>query len=46
MKEIRINSDFDVDELTSKINAILSKWSIKLLVINGPDWAIYNMKWI
>ena len=42
MKEIRINSDFDVDELTSKINAIMSKWSIKLLDINGPDWAIYT----
>ena len=42
MKEIVINSDFDISEVTSKINAIMSKWSIKLLDINGPDWAIYT----
>ena len=42
MKEIIIDSDFDISEVTSKINAIMSKWSIKLLDINGPDWAIYT----
>ena len=42
MKEIIIDSDFDISEVTSKINAIMSKWSIRLLDINGPDWAIYT----
>lgn len=42
MKEIEINSDFDVDDITSKISKIMSQWSIKLLDINGPDWAIYT----
>lgn len=42
MKEIEINSDFDVDDVTSKISKIMSQWSIKLLDINGPDWAIYT----
>ena len=42
MKEIEISSDFDVDEVTSKISKIMSQWSIKLLDINGPDWAIYT----
>ena len=42
MKEIEISSDFDVDDITSKISKIMSKWSIKLLDINGPDWAIYT----
>ena len=42
MKEIEINSDFDVNDITSKISKIMSQWSIKLLDINGPDWAIYT----
>ena len=42
MKEIEISSDFDVDDITSKISKIMSQWSIKLLDINGPDWAIYT----
>ena len=42
MKEIEISSDFDVDDVTSKISKIMSQWSIKLLDINGPDWAIYT----
>lgn len=42
MKEITISSDFDVDELSDKINAIMSRWSSHLLDINGPDWAIYD----
>ena len=28
--------------VTSKISKIMSQWSIKLLDINGPDWAIYT----
>ena len=42
MKEITISSDFDVDELSDKINSIMSRWSSHLLDINGPDWAIYD----
>ena len=34
MKEIFIEADFDVDEITSKINSLMSKWSIQLLDIN------------
>ena len=42
MKEILIGEDFDVDELSSKINAVMSKWSIQLLDINGSSWIIFD----
>ena len=42
MKEVTISDDFDVDELSDKINRIMSRWSSHLLDINGPDWAIYD----
>jgi len=42
MKEIIITEDFDVDEITLKINGIMSKWSIQFLDINGPIWIIYD----
>ena len=42
MKEVIISDDFDVDELSDKINRIMSRWSSHLLDINGPDWAIYD----
>ena len=42
MKEITIDSDFDVCEITHKINDIMSRWSIQLLDINGPDWVIFD----
>ena len=42
MKEIFIDSDFDVDEVTSKISSVMSQWSIRLLDINGPSWVVYN----
>lgn len=42
MKEIFIEADFDVDEITSKINSLMSKWSIQLLDINGPNWIIFD----
>jgi hypothetical protein len=44
MKEIFLDDDFDVDEASSKINGIMSKWSIRLLDINGPSWVIYNQE--
>ena len=42
MKEILVDSDFGVDDLTAKINNIMSKWSIHFLDINGPNWIIFD----
>ena len=42
MKEITVNPDFDVESLSDTINSIMSRWSVQLLDINGPDWAIYD----
>ena len=42
MKEIEITSNFDVEDVSDRINAIMSRWSSHLLDINGPDWAIYD----
>ena len=42
MKEIFFDSDFDVDEVSELISRIMSKWSIQLLDINGPNWVIYD----
>ena len=42
MKEIAVDNDFDVDELTQIISAVMSRWSVQMLDINGPDWVIYD----
>lgn len=42
MREIFLDEDFDVDEVTSQINKVMSKWSIQLLDINGPNWVVYD----
>lgn len=42
MKEATFGPYFDVDELTDKINAVMSRWSVQFLDINGPDWVIYD----
>ena len=42
MREIAIGDDFDVDELTDRISAVMSRWSVQFLDINGPDWVIYD----
>lgn len=42
MREVFLDEDFDVDDITSKITNIMSKWSIQLLDINGPNWVIYD----
>ena len=42
MKEILIDEDFDVEVLSSKINAVMSRWSVQLLDINGPNWVVYD----
>ena len=42
MKEILVDSDFGVDDVTAEINNIMSKWSIHFLDINGPNWIIFD----
>lgn len=42
MKEIAVDNDFDVDELTQKISVVMSRWSVQMLDINGLDWVIYD----
>ena len=42
MKTILLSDDFDVSEISSKISFIMSKWSIYLLEIDGPNWIIYD----
>lgn len=42
MKEIFLDESFDVCEITGRINNIMSRWSIQLLDINGPNWVIYD----
>ena len=42
MQEIAVDDEFDVDELTQKISAVMSRWSVQMLDINGPDWVIYD----
>ena len=42
MREIIIDSDFSVDDLTAEITNIMSKWSIQFLDINGPNWIIFD----
>lgn len=42
MKEITVDGDFDVDEMTRKINSVMSRWSVQMLDINGPDWVVYD----
>ena len=44
MKEIFLDSGFDVDEVTSKITSIMARWSIRFLDINGPSWVIYDQE--
>ena len=42
MKKIFLDRDFDVDKLTTQINIIMTRWSIHLLDMNGPNWIIYD----
>lgn len=42
MKEIFLDENFDVDDVTSQITKIMDRWSIQLLDINGPNWVIYD----
>lgn len=42
MKEIFFDENFDVEDATSKINEVMSKWSVQFLDINGPNWVVYD----
>ena len=42
MKELFFDENFNVVEVTSKINHVMSKWSIQLLDIIGPNWIVYD----
>ena len=42
MKIFDYDESFDVDEVTDKINEIMSAWSTQLLDIAGPNWIVYN----
>lgn len=42
MREIVIDPDFSVDDVSAKIQNIMSKWSIHFLDINGPNWIIFD----
>lgn len=42
MKKVYFSPDFDVDYVTERICSLMSKWSIKLLDINGPNWVVYD----
>lgn len=42
MKEVILDENFDVEKVTTHINIIMSRWSIQLLDINGPNWVIYD----
>lgn len=42
MNEEIFNRDFDVLEVTEKINNLMVKWSVHLLNMNGFKWEIKN----
>ena len=42
MKEVSYDASFNVEEVSEKINGIMSLWSVQLIDINGPHWAIYD----
>lgn len=42
MRELFYDETFDVEEVSSKISNIMSRWSIQFLDINGPNWVIYD----
>lgn len=42
MKEFFFDENFSVDDVTVKISTVMSKWSVQLLDINGPNWVVYD----
>lgn len=35
-------ADFDVSDVTLKINTLMSRWSTHLIEIKGQKWKVYN----
>lgn len=35
-------TDFDVDQVSSKINNLMSKWSVHSILIEGQNWQVFN----
>ena len=42
MKKVYFDDDFDVEEATRKINSLMSKWSVYMIDIVGPNWIVYD----
>ena len=42
MKKEIFYADFDVCEVTRKINDVMSRWATHLIVIRGQNWQVYN----
>ena len=42
MKKYFFDDDFNVEEVSLMLIKIMSKWSIHVLDINGPNWMIYD----
>ena len=42
MKKFFYDSTFDVCDVTAKLTKIMSKWSVHILDINGPNWLVYD----
>ncbi|WP_407381014.1 hypothetical protein [Methanobrevibacter sp.] len=34
--------DFDVDEVTSRINSLMGRWSVHMIKIRGQNWQVFN----
>ena len=34
--------DFDVDEVSSRINNLMSRWSVHFIEIKGQKWKVYD----
>ena len=34
--------DFDVDDVSSRINNLMDKWSVHLIRIKGQNWQVFN----
>lgn len=34
--------DFDVDEVSSRICTLMSRWAVHMIKIRGQNWQVYN----
>lgn len=42
MKEMSLDCNFSVDDITLKLNNLMSRWSSHILEINGKTWSVFN----